>query len=168
MVIFVGTNSYCIVAEDNNDGPAPASPPEDDRESSSEPALRLPTKSAGGQAVLNGPLDAAHRQDEIKSLVDEGSLWTSSRGEKIQVCHMGFVADHTTVPIYDLVEALNGDNLPSCNQESLSGATDWEGGNVPANSYVCVHFVPARYTHGKHVDVQFQLLRVVVLGTPMN
>lgn len=72
-----------------------------------------------------------------------------------------------TVPIYDLTQAIRSDNPPACNQETLSGATEWIHGEIPDDSYVCLHYVPGQHDHGTgHKDVQFNLLRVVVMATP--
>ncbi len=57
--------------------------------------------------------------------------------------------------------------LSSCNQETLTGAVEWTGGEIPAGAFVYVHFVPGRREHDDHGhwDIQFNLLRVVVLAT---
>lgn len=65
---------------------------------------------------------------------------------------------------------MDDEELPMFNQETLVGARVWTGGEIPENSWVCVHYVPSTYTHESHshVDVQWNVLRIVVLAVPRD
>ncbi|KAI0083771.1 hypothetical protein BDY19DRAFT_998328 [Irpex rosettiformis] len=78
------------------------------RDSSEEPDFRLPSRSIGGKPVAIYSGNPTKRQDEVKSMIASGMVWTSAR-----------------VPVYDLTEALKQDDPPSCNQETLIGASEW-------------------------------------------
>ena len=70
------------------------------------------------------------------------------------------------VPIFDLTDAIRSDSPPPCNQETLTGSIEWAEGEIPANSYVCIHYIPSWYDHEKHKEIQFNILRIVILSTP--
>ena len=52
------------------------------------------------------------------------------------------------------------------NQEILTGATLWTGGEIEPGSYVCIHYSPSYWLRDGTKEVQWNLLRVVVLATP--
>ncbi|KAI0738718.1 hypothetical protein BC629DRAFT_1566144, partial [Irpex lacteus] len=137
-----------------DEGSAPRSPRKNRkpaaRGQSEEPDLRLPSRSVGSKPIVGAKNPSVNTQDQIKALAAQGMSWTSAQ-----------------VPIYDLTQAIRSDNPPACNQETLSGATEWIHGEIPDDSYVCLHYVPGQHDHGTgHKDVQFNLLRVVVMATP--
>ncbi|KAI0760865.1 hypothetical protein BC629DRAFT_1547366 [Irpex lacteus] len=139
-----------------DEGSAPRSPRKNRkpaaRGQSEEPDLRLPSRSVGSKPIVGAKNPSVNTQDQIKALAAQGMSWTSAQ-----------------VPIYDLTQAIRSDNPPACNQETLSGATEWIHGEIPDDSYVCLHYVPGQHDHGTgHKDVQFNLLRVVVMATPSN
>lgn len=76
------------------------------------------------------------------------------------------------VPIYDLRAAVNSTLDKSLNQCTLREAIDWTDGEIPVDSFVCVHFVPHPYEHkqvvSKHDEIEWTMLRIVVLATPPN
>lgn len=92
-------------------------------------------------------------------------IWTSAQGLSYRQSVI-VPTDVLTVPVYDLTDAVLSNDPPPCNQESLTGAKQWIAGEIPEDSYVCVHYVPGEYVHGGHKDISLNILRVVVLAVP--
>ncbi|KAI0825483.1 hypothetical protein BC629DRAFT_1434134 [Irpex lacteus] len=106
---------------------------------SEEPEIDVPSASVGGKEIQRvSPLKT---RAEIQTLAGRGRLFNTD-----------------DIPIYDYTDLLNEKELPKFNQELLHGAKVWTRGEIPEDSWVCVHYVP---------NIQWNVLRIVVLALPV-
>ncbi|KAI0762064.1 hypothetical protein BC629DRAFT_1443366 [Irpex lacteus] len=114
------------------------------------PLRALGTAESSGWGDMNMSVKPVK---ELEPLLKAGGIWSS---------------DHYFSSHLRSSSAVNSNK--SLDQYSLREAVERAGSEIPADSFVCIHYVPSVWEHktttARHEEVSWNMLRVVVLATP--